>query len=223
VDIARSKIGHGLRRRRWNRLERNLFRLHGATTAPRRSILGASRSALAGKLNGDFVLTRATGSAHGNVECGFDKKIIARNVEADLPVDRDLSAALPPAFQALRGKLHAQIAYLRLDGQVIKAIEGVIVARDLTDGEGATSQPWGSYSLTFPPPTNGEPLGRLADLGTGPLAVEGSLRLTPEPGFDLEGLVAARPSAPAGLAQEIQFLGSPDAQGRRPFSLAGTF
>jgi general secretion pathway protein N len=178
---------------------------------------------LAGKLNGDFVLTRATGSAHGNVECGFDKKIIARNVEADLPVDRDLSAALPPAFQALRGKLHAQIAYLRLDGQVIKAIEGVIVARDLTDGEGATSQPWGSYSLTFPPPTNGEPLGRLADLGTGPLAVEGSLRLTPEPGFDLEGLVAARPSAPAGLAQEIQFLGSPDAQGRRPFSLAGTF
>ena len=86
-----------------------------------------------------------------------------------------------------------------------------------------SAQRRGSYSLTFPPSTGGDPVGQLRDLGGGPLAVEGTLRLTPEPGFDLEGLVKARPTASADLAKDIQFLGSPDAQGRRPFSLAGTF
>ena len=178
---------------------------------------------LAGKINVDVVVTRPTGTARGNVESGFDKKITARDIQADLPLDPELTSGLPPDFQGLRGKLHAQIAYLRVDGQAIKAIEGVIEAHDLTNGQGAATEPWGSYSLTFPPSTTGAPLGQIKDLGGGPLAVEGTLRLTPEPGFDLEGLVTARPTAPAALAQEIQYLGSPDAQGRRPFALAATF
>jgi general secretion pathway protein N len=180
---------------------------------------------LAGRLNADILLTRPTGAAQGNVEVGFDKIISARDVKADLPLDRDLLAALPPNLQGMRGKIHAELAHVRVEGQTLKlkAIEGVVEAQDLTDGEGRNAQRWGSYSLTFPPSTGGDPVGQLRDLGGGPLAVEGSLRLTPEPGFDLEGLVKARPTAPSELAQDIQFLGSPDAQGRRPFSLAGTF
>jgi general secretion pathway protein N len=178
---------------------------------------------LAGKINADVVVTRPTGTVRGNVESGFDRKITARNVEADLPLDQELTAGLPPDFKGLRGKLHAQIAYLRVDGQSIGAIEGIIEAHDLTDGQGTAAQSWGSYSLTFPPPTTGDPVGQLRDLGGGPLTVEGTLRLTPEPGFDLEGLVAARPTAPRELAQQLQYLGSPDAQGRRPISLAATF
>ncbi len=84
-------------------------------------------------------------------------------------------------------------------------------------------QKWGSYSVTFPPPTAGDPVGQLKDLGSGPLAVEGALKLTPAPGFDLQGLVAARPSASADLVQNLRFLGSPDAQGRREFSLESSF
>jgi hypothetical protein len=178
---------------------------------------------LAGKLNADVVLTRPTGTSHGNVEVGFDKKITARDVHADLPLDQELTATLPPNLRNLRGKLHADLALLRVDGQTIKAIQGVIEAHDLTDGEGSAAQRWGSYSLTFPPSADGDPVGRLKDLGGGPLAVEGTLRLTPEPGFDLEGLVTALPAAPADLARDIQFLGSPDAQGRRPFALAASF
>jgi general secretion pathway protein N len=174
---------------------------------------------LAGKINVDLVVTRPTGAAHGNVETGFDKKVTGRDIEADLPLDKELTSGLPPNFQGLRGKLHTQIAYLRVDGQKIRAIEGVVEAHDLTDGD----QPWGSYSITFPPPTTGDPLGQIRDLGNGPLAVEGTLKLTPEPGFDIEGLVTARPTASPDLADDIKFLGSPDAQGRRPFSLAGTF
>lgn len=178
---------------------------------------------LSGKLNADIVITRPTGSAQGNVEVGLNKNISARDVKADLPLDRELAIALPPNLQSLRGKIHAELAQVRVEGQALKAIQGVVEARDLTDGEGSNAQRWGSYSLTFPPSTSGDPTGQLRDLGGGPLAVEGTLRLTPEPGFDLEGLVTARPTASPELAKDIQFLGSPDAQGRRPFSLAATF
>ena len=174
---------------------------------------------LAGKINADLVMTRPTGSIRANVESGFDKKIVARDVLADVPLDQELVSGLPPDLRGLRGQIHAQLAYLRVDGQIIRAIEGVIEIHDLVDG----SQKWGSYSVTFPPPTAGIPVGQLKDLGTGPLAVEGSLKLTPAPGFDLEGLVAARPSAPADLVQNLRVLGSPDAQGRRPFSMESTF
>lgn len=174
---------------------------------------------LAGKINADVVLTGATGSAKGTVESGFDKKIVARAVLLDLPLDAELASGLPPNLRGLRGKLHAELPYLRVDGQIIRAIEGVVEAHDLSDGP----QKWGSYSVTFPPPTAGVPVGQLKDLGSGPLAVEGSIKLTPAPGFDLEGLVAARPSAPPELVQDLRFLGSPDAQGRRPFSMETSF
>jgi len=65
-------------------------------------------------------------------------------------------------------------------------------------------------------------VGQLRDLG-GPLAVEGSVRLLPGPGFELQGLVAPRPTASQKLADEIRYLGSPDAQGRRPFMLEMSF
>jgi general secretion pathway protein N len=174
---------------------------------------------LSGKINADVVVTRPTGSVRANVESGFDKKIVARDVLVDLPVDQELAAALPPNLRGLRGKVHAQLAYLRVDGQIVRAIEGVVEVHDLSDGD----QKWGSYSVTFPPPTTGVPVGQLKDLGSGPLAVEGALKLTPDPGFDLHGLVAARPSASPDLVQNLRFLGSPDPQGRREFSLESSF
>jgi hypothetical protein len=65
-------------------------------------------------------------------------------------------------------------------------------------------------------------VGDLTDLG-GPLAVRGTLRLTNQPGYVLEGQVAARADAAPELVSNLQFLGTPDASGRRPFSIAGTF
>ena len=47
---------------------------------------------LAGKINADVVVTRPTASLRGNVESGFDKKIVARDVLVDLPVDAQLAA-----------------------------------------------------------------------------------------------------------------------------------
>ncbi len=175
------------------------------------------------KLNADVVLTRTTGTIQGNVEAGLNNSILARNVKADLPLDQELTSSLPPNLHGLRGTLHADLTQLLVEKNALKSIQGVVEAHDLTDNEDGTTQHWGSYSLTFPPSSGGDPVGQIKDLGGGPLSVEGTLKLTPEPGFDLEGLVAARPSAPPELAEDIKFLGSPDQQGRRPISLAGTF
>jgi general secretion pathway protein N len=175
---------------------------------------------LAAKLNATLDLTRPTGTAHGVVEMGFNKTITAREVKADLPLDPTLLPQLPPN---LRATLHADLALLQVEGQVIKVVQGKIEADNLTEGVGQDMTSLGNYTLTFPPSSaDGDPVGQLRDAG-GPLAVEGTLRLTSEPGFDLQGLVTARPTAPADLAQQIKFLGSPDAQGRRPFALAGSF
>ncbi len=58
----------------------------------------------AGKINADVVVTRPTGSIRGNVESGFDKKIVARDLLVDLPVDQELASALPPNLRSLRGQ-----------------------------------------------------------------------------------------------------------------------
>jgi hypothetical protein len=176
---------------------------------------------LAGKLSSEVVLTRPDGTAHGNVEVGMDKNISARDIQADLPLEQSFIPALPPD---LHGKLHAEIDSLRLEQEVIKSIQGHLEARDLLDGVGSGAQRLGSYSVTFPPAADGDPVGQIKDLGGGPLLVKGTVKLTPSPpGFDLQVMVKAQPTAPPDMAQAIQFLGRPDVQGFRPFEMQNSF
>jgi hypothetical protein len=97
---------------------------------------------------------------------------------------------------------------------------------DIVDFVNSQGQPFGSYQAVFAPDANGggsnTPTGVVHDLG-GPLALDATLQLTRDPGYVLQGQVTARPSAPAEFADELKYLGSPDASGRRPFSLSGTF
>ena len=172
---------------------------------------------LAGKLAAHVAVTRGVSSARADVEVGLNKSITARNLVADMSLDPVLIPQLPAN---LRGNAHVDLALARIDNGVITQLQGRIEAHDL-EQRGGNTTPLGSYSLTFLG-GSGEPRGQLRDLG-GPLAVEGALRVTREPGFELQGLVAARPDAPADLARDIQYLGSPDPEGRRPFSLEGTF
>jgi hypothetical protein len=103
---------------------------------------------------------------------------------------------------------------------VLRQLQGRIEVHDLEDLSGGAT-PLGSYVIEFPAGATGDPVGKLHDLD-GPLAVEGTMRLTPQPGFDLQGEVTARPGAPPELINNIRFLGSPDALGRRPFGVSGT-
>lgn len=159
-----------------------------------------------------------TTSARGDVEIGLGGTVVARNLTASLPLDPKLVPGAPPT---LSGSLHLDLTLARVTKKgVVSRLEGRIEANDLVDRSGYVT-PLGNFSVTFPGGTP-QPTGDLEDVG-GPLAVQGKLILTPQPGYDLSGYVTPRPSANQALVNAIQFLGSPDAQGRRQFALSGTY
>lgn len=174
---------------------------------------------LTGRLAAHVTVARGTAAtAHTDLELGWGGAITARHLVADLPLDPALVPGIP---QTLTGRAHAELALARVRRGVITELEGRIEARGLEDRSGGAETPLGSYLVTFPGGP-GEPTGQLRDL-EGPLALEGTLRLTPQPGFELQGQIAPRGGAPPELVNNIRFLGTPDASGRRPFTLSGTF
>jgi hypothetical protein len=172
---------------------------------------------LTGRLAAHLTLSHGPGDAAADIELTFGQRLTARNVLADLPLD---PALLPSVPANLHGRAHLELALVEVQRGVIRQLQGRIEARNLEERSG-NNTPLGSYSVSFPA-GSGDPVGTLRDL-EGPLALEGTLRLTPAPGFELEGVIAARHGAPPELVNSLRFLGSPDATGRRPFSLSGTF
>jgi general secretion pathway protein N len=162
-------------------------------------------------------------AAHGiatfdaEVEARLGQRLSLRQVRGDLPLDPKVIPGVP---STLRGRVHVDLELARLEHAAIRELKGRIEVRDLEDRAG-NATPLGSYVVSFPGGA-AEVIGKLHDL-EGPLALEGTLRLSDQGGYEVEGLVAARAGAPPELVNNLRFLGSPDASGRRAFSLAGTF
>ena len=171
---------------------------------------------LTGTLAAHVVLAHGAVTGSSDVAYGLGGRVAFRKLVADLKLDPRVIPHLPPQ---LRGNLHTDLALLELQHGALADVQGRIEARDLSRRTGRVT-PLGSYALTFAG-GSAEPVGTLEDLG-GPLAVRGTLRLTRQPGYVLEGTVAPREGASPELLGELQFLGSPDALGRRPFNIAGT-
>jgi general secretion pathway protein N len=174
-----------------------------------------------GKLAGHIDVTRGTSFARGDIEASTSgNTITARNFQADMPLDPTLISQLP---RDLSGVVRGNLQSIHIEKGAIISVQGQLEAHDLVQASGGQRLGLGDYALTFPAADpSKEPVGQLRSL-SGPLNVEGTLRLTREPGFVLEGLVAAGPGASPQLAKELSYLGAPDAQGRRPFSVAATF
>jgi general secretion pathway protein N len=157
-------------------------------------------------------------SARGDVEVSLNGTVLARNLTASLPLDPTIIPALPPT---LTGTMHVDLALAKVTRQgVVSALEGSLDVNNLVDRSGYVT-PLGSFAVTFPGGVP-QPTGSIQDTG-GPLAVTGTLVLTPQPGYDLSAYVTPRANATQPLVNAIQFLGSPDAQGRRQFSMSGTY
>ncbi|MGB6451405.1 MAG: type II secretion system protein N, partial [Steroidobacteraceae bacterium] len=171
---------------------------------------------LTGRLDLDVALTRGAGAARARVELSPTGAIAARGIHADFPLDHAFIPQLPPST---RGSAAVELSSLDWNGKRITEIHGQIEVQGLTIGGGELL---GSYRLLFPGSPGSELVGHLSDLG-GPFAVAGTVRLTAEPGYEVDSLIAARPSASPDLLSQLRYLGAPDAQGRRQFSIAGTF
>lgn len=131
---------------------------------------------------------------------------------------------LPGVPPDLEGRVDFALKEVAWHKRAVAALRGVIEVRDLQQRSVEGRLPLGSYRLRFadPPDASGQWVGAIEDTG-GPLDVKGRLALTPAPGYLLTGTVALRPGAPEGLSRQIAFLGSPDAEGRRPFAQEASF
>jgi general secretion pathway protein N len=142
-----------------------------------------------------------------------------RDLRADLPIDTGFLPLFPAGWS---GRLQLALARLEFSAGHLAAIQGTVTARSLAQIRPA--MPFGSYELRFADParTDGAIRGELRDVG-GPLAVAGTLVIRNGNEYVLSGSTAARADANAELAKAVEFLGPPDAQGRREYSLAGSF
>lgn len=148
-------------------------------------------------------------------------RIDLSDLHAEIALDRPLYGNLLPRFAG--GTLQASLSHLELKGRRLLSLGGRVQALDLLQ-PGGPPTPLGSYEVRFdsPPQPNGDIVGVVHDLG-GPIAFDGTVKLTPAPGFRLEGRVATRGDADPGLARALSFLGAADADGRRPLAEEGTF
>lgn len=174
-------------------------------------------SLLTGKLSAYMELTGPLATVSGDVDVGLDKSITLRNVQASVPFDQQIKK-LVPALQTLSGSANANIVSAHYTKGFVTQIQGRIEAHDLVSHDRDGVATLGSYAVTFPAGAkSGDPTGQLQDLG-GPLAVEGTLRIMQDkPGVEVHGMVAPRPEATPDLRHQLEYLGSPDAQGRREF------
>jgi len=166
------------------------------------------------KLSANVVLNRPTGSVSGDLAIGFDKTLSLSNVQAALPLDRDLMSSVAPGMRATQGSLQANIDQARISkNNIVTDLKGTIEVHDLvTHDPEATA--WGSYRVSFPGGTS-PPAGDVKDLGGGPLGVEGHVvMLQDKPGVNLDLFLTTHPNTPQALLDNLQFL-APDAQGRR--------
>ncbi|MEP7312104.1 MAG: type II secretion system protein N [Pseudomonadota bacterium] len=206
----------------WNGQCRSL-RLQRSATAPP-LLLGATHwrlrplALLRAQLAANVQVQREGAQAEALVVLGLGGSIVLRGLQAQAPLDPTLMPGVPANW---RGLLQVRDGNLRWRNGELQALAGVVTARDLT-AQGPRATQYGSYELSFTPAVGGPelPPGQLRDLG-GPLQVDGTVQLTPAMAWELNGHVLARADADAQLARELQYLGSPDAQGRRAFSARG--
>jgi general secretion pathway protein N len=171
----------------------------------------------AGRLAADLALARGGDRVEGRFEAGPGGVVSIASAVGDL----DLGARLLPQMPSgLAGRLRVDIGEAHLVDRSVTALQGRAEVRNLAQRGTAL----GNHAVVFerPPEPDGRIIGTLRDLG-GPLSVEGTLTLTPDAGYLLEGRVGTRPGVDASFERQLGFLGTPDAQGRRPFSLEGTF
>lgn len=175
---------------------------------------------LRGRFGGDVSVEQPGIVARGVAYAGATGALTLLDVKADLQLGLGSVERLAPQ---LRGAVTLDLGRVLLRDGWVRDLAGTVSANGLRQ---LAPQPMdlGSFLITFdaPPAADGRVVGRLQDRG-GPLDVQGTLALLADPGYELTGSVAARPDAPPQIAEQIRFLGSPDASGRRAFSQSETF
>lgn len=174
-------------------------------------------SFLTGKLGARIEAELARGQLRGDVAVG-PGVVVLRDVEATLAL-ASLAGLLP--VRGVEGRLSAELERARLESGWPVALIGELSVANLVYRPSGTN-PLGNYRVSFTEEDAGEETlrGAVVDEG-GALEVAGTLVLNADRSYELSGRVRARPEAPRPLADSLQFLGAPEADGMRRFALSG--
>lgn len=119
-----------------------------------------------------------------------------------------------------RGNLSAQMEEAALESGRLSALSGLVVL-DSVQPMGLRDVDLGTLRIEIPSGQTGPFTGTVTS-PAGPLLIEeGRVEVQPDGRFAVEGLIAAKPDAPASIAQGLQFLGQADARGFRRFRHQG--
>jgi general secretion pathway protein N len=174
--------------------------------------------ALIGRPGWRFELDRNDGFLRGRVRLTLGGSATGRDLEGAT----SLSAlqSLAPVGGA-EGDVSIRLDELSLEKGRLERIRGRVVIDGLRPS-GLREGNLGTISVRFPlaPET---PLTGAIEVEGGPISVrDGRIALQPDGSYEIGGRVAAAPDAPRDITQAMQYMGSPDPEGYREFSLAGS-
>jgi general secretion pathway protein N len=160
------------------------------------------------------------GEVSGDLSGDFGAEIVGEKIAGRLPISLFEGIATPRGWT---GDLELDISELRLAGRRPTAASGTLYLRSLR-APGSAGQALGDFELVVGEGTVGGAAlnGRLRDLG-GPLHVRGAIELDADGSYLLTGEAAPGPGAGTAIFDTLSFLGPPDSQGRRPFTIEGSF
>jgi general secretion pathway protein N len=171
------------------------------------------------QVSAELQLTRPDGHLEGQVRLRSGGQIDGEAIRFDLP----LTTLHPdPKDPAWTGRIAGQVDNVRLQDGWPVALTARLTLSHLK-APNATDD-LGTFALSFEPrdATPTTLLGRLQDQG-GPLRVQAQLRLEHDRTYRLDGDITPRGGLSDELNRAIAFLGSPDATGRRPIGMTGSF
>jgi general secretion pathway protein N len=176
---------------------------------------------LRGRLEVDAKASPSDGSGSAHCAITLQRAVSCSRLVANLPLHALQLSALPRGWS---GHVQADLTELALERGWPVSARGRVDVVDIQRPTATGSSPFGSFRLELPAPNNADDnalVGALRDIG-GPLEVIGTIRLSPDRTYIVDGRVAARSDADPEVARSIEYLGFPDAKGRREFSLAGS-
>ena len=163
-------------------------------------------------------LNAAGGEVSGDLSGGLGNEVTGESIRGRLPIKAFEGLVTPHGWS---GELELDLAEIRIVKQRPAAANGTLYVRNLR-APGANGQILGDFELVVGEGTVGSNAlnGRLRDLG-GPLHVRGAAELGQDGHYLLSGEAAPGPGASPAIFDTLDFLGSPDSQGRRPFTIEG--
>lgn len=177
---------------------------------------------LRGTLAGRAQLTGTERTLEANFARAWSGRLTLDAARAEVSL-ASLAALGLPVTRHWRGRIVADLPHLELDGDWPVAATGTIDLHELTSPPPRTAV-LGDFRLTLPAPAaSADEVKATVTQTAGPLLLDGLITLSKDRSFLLEGTLAPRGTPPADLARLLQALGPPDARGRRPFSVSGTY